>query len=64
MGAHGSGPAVERGRDGTIAYNVEIESSEPGARIEANGMNGLAAVGWEFVGMTPDGIVMKRTGTR
>lgn len=30
---------VERGRDGTIAYLVEIESSEPGARVEANGEN-------------------------
>jgi hypothetical protein len=30
------GQAIERGRDGTIAYRVFIESSEPGARIEAN----------------------------
>ena len=35
---------VERGRDGTIAYNVEIESSEPGARVETNG---------DYVGKTP-----------
>ena len=27
----------ERGPDGTIAYLVSIETSEPGARIEANG---------------------------
>ena len=30
---------VERGPDGTIAYDVLIEASEPGARIEANGQN-------------------------
>lgn len=35
---------VERGRDGTIAYKVLIESSEPGVRIEAN---------QEYVGDTP-----------
>ena len=29
----------ERGPDGTIAYLVEIESSEPGARVEANNDN-------------------------
>jgi hypothetical protein len=29
-------PGVERGPDGTIAYEVLIEASEPGARIEAN----------------------------
>lgn len=29
----------EKGPDGTIAYLVEIESSEPGARVEANGDN-------------------------
>jgi hypothetical protein len=34
----------ERGRDGTIAYLVEIESSEPGARVEANN---------DVVGKTP-----------
>ena len=37
-------PDVERGPDGTIAYNVLIEASDPGARIEANG---------EYVGNTP-----------
>ena len=37
-------PGVERGPDGTIAYDVMVEASEPGARIEANG---------EFVGNTP-----------
>ena len=36
--------AVERGRDGTIAYNVQIESSEPGVRIEANN---------DYIGNTP-----------
>lgn len=35
---------VERGRDGTIAYSVSIESNEPGVRIEANE---------EYVGTTP-----------
>jgi len=38
------GPNAERGSQGTIAYEVEIESSEPGARVEANG---------EDVGKTP-----------
>src|ERR1041384_3406844 len=37
-------PGVERGPHGTIAYDVLIEASEPGARIEANG---------ESVGNTP-----------
>ena len=35
---------VERGPDGTIAYDCLIEASEPGAKIEANG---------ELVGNTP-----------
>jgi hypothetical protein len=35
---------VERGPDGTIAYNVLIESSELGVRIEAN---------QDYVGTTP-----------
>ncbi|MCX8154979.1 MAG: PEGA domain-containing protein [Verrucomicrobiae bacterium] len=34
----------ERGPDGTIAYLVEVESSEPGARIEVNN---------EYVGKAP-----------
>ena len=29
-------PNAERGPQGTIAYNVQIESSDPGVRIEAN----------------------------
>jgi hypothetical protein len=37
-------PNAERGPDGTIAYNVPIDSSESGARIEVNG---------ESVGVTP-----------
>src|SRR2546421_10763335 len=37
-------PGVERGPHGTIAYDVLIEASEPGARIEANG---------EYIGNTP-----------
>ena len=35
---------MERGPQGTIAYEIEIESSEPGARIEVNG---------DTVGKTP-----------
>jgi hypothetical protein len=34
----------ERGPGGTIAYLVEVESSEPGARIEANN---------DYIGKTP-----------
>jgi len=30
-------PGVERGPKGTIAYDVAVESSPPGARIEVNG---------------------------
>jgi hypothetical protein len=37
-------PNVERGPHGTIAYEVLVEASEPGAQIEANG---------EVVGQTP-----------
>ncbi|HWX20784.1 MAG TPA: hypothetical protein VN578_12875 [Candidatus Binatia bacterium] len=37
-------PGVERGPHGTIAYNVQVETSEPGVKIEANG---------EYVGTTP-----------
>lgn len=37
-------PGVERGPHGTIAYDVLIEASPPGARVEANG---------EVVGNTP-----------
>jgi hypothetical protein len=37
-------PGVERGPHGTIAYDVLVEASDPGARIEANG---------EYVGNTP-----------
>ena len=37
-------PGVERGPSGTIAYDVLIEASPPGAKIEANG---------EIVGDTP-----------
>lgn len=34
----------EKGPDGTVAYHVKVESSEPGVRIEADG---------DFVGTTP-----------
>lgn len=37
-------PNAEKGRDGTIAYYVQVESSEPGVRIEANN---------DYVGTTP-----------
>jgi hypothetical protein len=37
-------PGAERGPNGTMAYSVVIEASEPGARIEANG---------EVLGNTP-----------
>lgn len=37
-------PGVERGPQGTIPYEVSVEASEPGARIEANG---------EVLGATP-----------
>jgi len=37
-------PGVERGPHGTVAYEILVEASEPGARIEANG---------EYVGNTP-----------
>ncbi len=36
--------AVERGPNGTIAYTVEVEASEPGVKIEANG---------DYIGATP-----------
>lgn len=42
-----SGPATrsaERGLQGTVAYRVRVEASEPGVRIEAN---------QEYVGTTP-----------
>src|SRR3989442_5003714 len=32
-------PGAERGPHGTIAYDVLVEASEPGARIEANGQD-------------------------
>ncbi len=35
---------ARRGPDGTISYNVEVESSTPGARIEVND---------DYVGKTP-----------
>jgi len=37
-------PNVEGGPDGTIAYQVPVDASEPGARIEVNG---------ESLGVTP-----------
>ncbi|SPE54990.1 conserved exported hypothetical protein [Verrucomicrobia bacterium] len=46
-------PGTEHGPDGTIAYKVPVDSSEPGARIEVNG---------ESVGVTP--MVLKIFGDR
>jgi hypothetical protein len=43
-GCSTSGPKPEKGPQGTIAYYVEVESSEPGARIEVDN---------EYVGKTP-----------
>jgi hypothetical protein len=37
-------PKTERGPQGTIAYYVQVETSEPGVRIEANN---------DYVGNTP-----------
>jgi len=37
-------PRAEHGPQGTVAYMVQVESSEPGARIEVNS---------DFVGKTP-----------
>lgn len=37
-------PGTERGPNGTIAYLVQVESSEPGVRIEANN---------DYIGKTP-----------
>src|SRR5436309_12504375 len=48
-------PGAERGPHGTMAYDVLIEASEPGARIEANGANiGNAPVHLKIFG-DPDG---------
>ena len=38
------GPKAETGKDGTIPYTIEVESSDPGSRIEVNN---------EYVGKTP-----------
>jgi hypothetical protein len=46
-------PDVERGPHGTIGYKVQIEATDPGARIEANG---------EYVGNTP--VTIKIFGDR
>lgn len=47
------GPKPEKGPQGTIAYLVEVDSSEPGARIEVNN---------EYVGKTP--LTLKIFGDR
>ena len=48
-------PGAERGPNGTIAYDVLIEASEPGARIEANGEDvGTAPLRLKIFG-DPDG---------
>src|SRR2546426_12028865 len=46
-------PGAERGPHGTMAYDVLVEASEPGARIEANGENiGNAPVHLKIFGDT------------
>ena len=48
-------PGAERGPDGTIAYDVLIEASPPGARIEVNGaMLGPSPLHLKLFG-NPDG---------
>ncbi len=48
-------PGAERGPDGTMAYDVLVESSPPGARIEANGESiGNAPIHLKIYG-DPDG---------
>ena len=49
----GNGNAVERGPHGTIAYEVQIQSNDPGVRIEANK---------DYMGMTP--LVLKIFGDK
>ena len=39
MGCESTPPGVEKGPHGTIAYDVTVEASPPGARIEAEGNN-------------------------
>jgi hypothetical protein len=48
-------PGAERGPHGTIAYQVQIEASDPGVRIEANGqVVGTAPLTLKIFG-DPDG---------
>jgi hypothetical protein len=48
-------PGAERGPHGTMAYDVLVDSSPPGARIEANGQEvGIAPVHIKIFG-DPDG---------
>src|SRR5258708_30040063 len=48
-------PGAERGPDGTMAYLVQIEASEPGVKIEANGQPvGTAPMTLKIFG-DPDG---------
>jgi len=44
VGCQSIPPGAERGPDGTMAYLVQIEASEPGVRIEANS---------QYIGTTP-----------
>lgn len=44
MGCASTAPTTEKGPQGTIAYVVQVESSEPGVRIEANN---------DYIGKTP-----------
>ena len=52
-GCSSTPPSAERGPNGTIAYYVTIESSEPGVRIEANN---------DFIGKSP--VVLKIFGDK
>jgi hypothetical protein len=44
-------PSVERGPDGTVAYSVSVEASEPGTKIEINGkVEGIAPLTLKIFG--------------
>ncbi len=53
LGGCATDSKLERGPDGTVAYNVPIDSSEPGAKLEVNGQS---------AGVTP--VVLKIFGDR
>ncbi|MBI1178062.1 PEGA domain-containing protein [bacterium] len=47
VGCASAPKGAEKGPDGTIAYTIEIEASEPGARIEVDG---------DYVGKAPTSV--------